>query len=293
MKAATKMGVPALAALAVTGTLLAVWPAAHSNDSSAAAPRSHRAGQEPVAKDQVGDPENPATWKLPIEAYTATKAEQRLVSSARDTVIKECMRTAGFPDWKPAPDLPTVGGTTLTDWRYGIHDLEQAAQFGYHPDPEQQDAYDVALAADQSGQADQGALEGCASQAGGTAGSLQQSALVEQISGDAYHQSMETPKVKAVFASWSACMKDKGHTYTAPLDASDDARFTTGADEISQAEKDTAVADVACRDKYHVERVWFDAEAAIQTKSIAQHLGELNREKTAVKSAVSKARSVN
>ncbi|MFI5800856.1 hypothetical protein [Streptomyces sp. NPDC051677] len=293
MKAATKLGVPALAALAVTGTLVAVWPAAHHTDGTAAAPRSHAAGQEPVAKAQVGDPENPATWKLPIEAYTATKAEHRLVSSARDNVIKECMSTAGFPGWSPAPDLPTVGGTTLTDWRYGIHDLEQARQFGYHPDPEQQDAYDVALAADQSGEADQGVLEGCASQAGSTAGNLQQSALVEQISGDAYHQSMDTPEVKSVFAKWSACMKDKGYTYSVPLDASDDARFATGADEISQAEKDTSVADVACRDKYHVEKVWFDAEAAIQTKSIAKRLGELNQEKAAVKSAVAKARSVN
>jgi hypothetical protein len=66
-------------------------------------------------------------------------------------------------------------------------------------------------------------------------------------------------------------------------------RFSTGPDEISQAEKDTAVADVACRDQYDVEKVWFDAEAALQTAAIAEHLHELNREKALIKSAVAKA----
>ncbi|MFE0452864.1 hypothetical protein ACFW2D_16580 [Streptomyces sp. NPDC058914] len=293
MKPVTKAAVPALAALAVTGTVLSVWPATHHTERPDTATRPATAAQEPVVKAQVGDPENPATWKLPIEAYMPTKTEMRLLSSARDTVIKECMEKAGFPDWTPAPDLPTVGGTTLTDWRYGIHDLEQARRFGYHPDPEQQAAYDAALAADQSAEADEGVLQGCASQAEGTAPSLQQSDLVDQISGDAYQQSMETPEVKAAFANWSACMNDNGHTYAAPMDASDDVRFSTGPDEIGKAEKDTAVADVTCRDKYHVEKVWFDAEAAIQSQVIAKHLDELNQEKAGIKSAVSKARSVN
>ncbi|WP_432158344.1 MULTISPECIES: hypothetical protein [unclassified Streptomyces] len=273
--------------------MLAVWPATHHSERHTSDARPATAAQEPVATAQVGDPEDPATWKLPIEAYEPTKREKRLVSSARDLEIKECMRNAGFPDWTPAPDLPTVGGTTLTDWRYGIHDLEQAQQFGYHPDPEQQDAYDAALAADQSAEADQDVLQGCASQAGSTAPSLQGSALVNQISGDAYQKAMDTPEVKEVFAKWAACMQDSGYTYAMPMDAGDDPRFSTGPDEISQTEKDTAVADVTCRDKYHVEKVWFDAEAAIQAEAIAEHMDELNREKAGIRSAVAKARSVN
>lgn len=293
MKPVTKAAVSALAVLAVTGAVLTVWPDTHHTERPDTAARPATVAQEPAAKAQVGDPENPATWKLPIEAYMPTKTEKRLVSSARDTVIKECMGQAGYPDWTPAPDLPTVGGNTLTDWRYGIHDLEQARQFGYHPDPEQQAAYDEALAADQSAEADEGVLQGCASQASGTAPSLHQSPLVDQISGDAYHQARDTPKVKEVSADWAACMKNKGYTYAAPMDASDDSRFSTGPDEISQSEKDTALADVACRDKYHVEKVWFDAEVAIQSKAIAEHLDELNQEKAGIKSAVSKARIVN
>ncbi|MFE3661311.1 hypothetical protein [Streptomyces sp. NPDC059165] len=211
------------------------------------------------------------------------------MSSSSDDAIKQCMADAGFPDWKPAPDLPTVGGATLTDWRYGIHDLTRAKRSGYHPDPEQQAAYEAALASDESMNADQDTLRGCASQTDGTGASVRQSPLVSQISGSSYQQSTETAAAKKVFALWSACMKAKGYIYREPLDASD--HFSTGSDQISEAEKQTAVADVECRDQYHVEKTWFEAEAAIQQKAIAGHLDDLKRQKAAIKSAVAKARS--
>ncbi|MET9518250.1 hypothetical protein [Streptomyces sp. NPDC002994] len=257
---------------------------------SAAADRP-AAAQEPAAKAYIGDPEDPATWKLPVEAYLPTKAEARLMSSSRDDVIKQCMADAGFPDWQPAPDLPTVGGTTLTDWRYGIHDLALAKQNGYHPDSEQQAANEAALASDESMNADQDILRSCASKTDDTGASVQHSPLVNQINGSSYQQSTESAAVKKVFALWSACMKAKGYTYREPLDASDS--FSAGSDEISEAEKQTAVADVGCRDQHHVEKTWFEAEAAIQQKAIAGRLDHLKLQKDAIKSAVAKARSTS
>ncbi|MDN3297599.1 hypothetical protein QWM81_26890 [Streptomyces ficellus] len=289
MKSKLKTVVPALAALAVAGTAFAVMPGS-DGDRSAAVDRP-TAPQEPAAKAYIGDPEDPATWKLPVEAYLPTKAEARLLSSSRDDAIKSCMADAGFPDWKPAPDLPAVRGTTLTDWRYGIHDLAQAKENGYHPDPAQQAAYQEALAADESMNADQDTLRSCATKTDGTGVSVQQNALVNQITGSSYQQSTGTPAVKKVFALWSACMKSKGHTYSEPLDASD--HFSTGSGEVSEAEKRTAVADVECRDQHHVEKTWFEAEAAIQQKEIAGRLDDLKRQKAAIKAAVAKAGSTS
>ena len=141
----TKLTLPTLAVAG--GVLIAV-----AGTSLAQGESSPRAGvAAPVAKGFVGDPEDPATWRLPVETYAPTKAQTRMVSATRDELIDACMDKKGFPEWTPAPDLPDLGGTTLTDWRYGIHDAEEAHAYGYHPDPEAQKAYDGALAKDQSG----------------------------------------------------------------------------------------------------------------------------------------------
>ncbi|BFO16065.1 hypothetical protein SHKM778_24530 [Streptomyces sp. KM77-8] len=65
----------------------------------------------------------------------------------------------------PAP----LGGTTLTDWRYGIHDAALASTRGYHPDAAQQEAYDEAMeagAVDLSGAPDSKVRE-CAAEVDG------------------------------------------------------------------------------------------------------------------------------
>ncbi|MFD9029304.1 hypothetical protein [Streptomyces parvulus] len=289
MKNKRKWAAPAVAALAVVGTAVAVMPGSDGSRSAAGDPPA--SASKPVVAADAGNPEDPASWKLPIEAYLPTKAEARLISVSRDEAIKHCMAKAGFPDWKPAPDLPAVGGETLTDWRYGIHDLAQAKANGYHPDPTSQADYDAALDADESMDADQDTLRGCASQTDEAGVSVQQSPLVDQITGSSYQLSTETAAVKNVFAQWSACMKDKGYTYSKPLDASE--HFSAGVDGISAAEKQTAVADVECRDQYHVEKTWFEAEAAIQEKAVARRLEDLNYQKAAIKSAVAKARATS
>ncbi|MGW2479456.1 hypothetical protein ACWCWQ_06400 [Streptomyces sp. NPDC001571] len=285
------MAIPALAAVAVGGVAVGVVSAnlqSQSNNSTAEAGPS--AAGVPAAPAAVGDSADPATWKLPIEAYMVSRADARLVSSSRDSVIDECMKTAGFPKWTPAPDLPALGGKTETDWRYGIHDAAQAAKRGYHPDAAQQQAYDKAMmagAVDQSG-SDPQVLRGCAQSAGRTVPAVTPSDLVERIKGDSYKESAKQPKVIAIFAEWSACMKAKGYSYAKPMDANDDPRFND-PHVVSELEISTATADVACRTRSHVERTWFDAEAALQTKAIKANQAALNGVLAANKETVSMA----
>lgn len=280
-KSTVKVAIPALVAAAVgVVAFSAAWPGAQQSAQSAQQRPGAATGQR-AAQARSGDPEDPATWKLPIETYLPTRAQARLVAGSRDALLDTCMADAGYPAWTPAPDLPEIGGKTLTDWRYGIHDAALAAQRGYHPDAAEQSAYDAAMeagAVDESG-ADDGVLRGCVGEVDGQVpATTAKAALVQQISGDAFAQSEEAPAVVAVFAQWSSCMKDKGYAYAKPMDASDDPRFND-PDTVTGTEIVTATADIECRDKYHVEKTWFDAEAALQQAAIAQHQAELDQVK--------------
>ncbi|MEV5441494.1 hypothetical protein AB0N23_02920 [Streptomyces sp. NPDC052644] len=287
MRSKSKIAVPLLAALAVAGTFITVMPGGEGDGSVAV--NKPAVSQEPAAKAYVGNPDDPATWKLPVEAYMPTQAETRLLSSSRDEAIKNCMANSGYPDWKPAPDLPPVRGETLTDWRYGIHEIDQATKNGYHPDPGRQAAYEATLAADESMNADQDVLRNCATQTDAAGLLVQQSPLISEINGNSYEKATESAAVKKIFALWSACMRDKGFTYREPMDASD--HFMAGTDEVSAAEKRTAVADVECRERHRVQQIWFEAEVAIQQQEIAGRLNDLKRHRAAVKAAVAGARS--
>ncbi|WP_329403055.1 hypothetical protein [Streptomyces melanogenes] len=293
-KTLVKAAVPALAAVAV-GAVAVVGLSGNSPspDGKPTAKTESRSGDTPAAPAAVSDPGNPATWKLPIERYMVSKADARLVNTSRDSVIAACMKKAGFPNWVPAPDLPALGGKTETDWRYGIHDAVQAAKHGYHPDAAEQQAYDQAMmagAVDKAG-ADPKVLQGCAESAGRTVPTVTRSDLVEQIKGDSFKESTKDPKVTAVFAQWSACMKTKGYSYTKPMDANDEPRFND-PHNVSDVEIATAKADVACRTQHHVEKTWFDVEVTLQTKAIKVNQAALNEVQTANKDTVRQASAV-
>lgn len=286
-----KVAVPIVAALAVGAVAVAGLSANSSSKDGAKQPPAH---PKSLANAAVApsDPGNPATWHLPVEAYMVSKADARLVGVSRDQVIDVCMERAGFPQWTPAPDLPALGGKTETDWRYGIHDAALAAKRGYHPDAAEQIAYDKAMmagAVDKSG-ADPKAEESCALSASGTVPAVVASDLVQKIKADSFKESVKEPQVVAAFAQWSSCMKAKGYSYSKPMDAGDDPRFNDPY-TVTDLEIATAKADIACRTQNHVEKTWFDAESALQTKAIKANQSALAFVKTANEETVAKAKS--
>ncbi|MFH8465346.1 hypothetical protein [Streptomyces sp. NPDC017991] len=284
-----RMGIPLLTAgvvctIAVIGTVSD--PAARKDRTAPAS----AAGRPEAPVTSAGDAEDPATWQLPIAAYMPTAAQTRMASGLRDGLIDACMEDAGFAAWTPAPDLPAIGGKTLTDWRYGIHDDALAARNGYHPAPAEQRAYDEALAegaVDESG-ADDGQVRQCAEQSSGDVPALQTADLVAQIDGDTYRAAMEDPAVVAAFGQWSSCMTDKGYSYAKPMDANDDPAFTD-PNTITPAEIATATADVACRDEHKVEKTWFDTEVVLQKAAIKKNQAALDKIKDTTRASAAQA----
>ncbi|MEU9084454.1 hypothetical protein [Streptomyces sp. NPDC048357] len=287
----SKIVVPVGVAFLVAGIGAGGWAALSPSDS----PRNGSEGitAEPVAAAYVGNPNDVATWRLPLEAYQPTATQRRTIGSARDGLIDQCMANAGFPNWTPAPDLPQLDGVSPMDSRYGIHDAQRAAKRGYHPDEAVQKEYSAAIAVgavDQSGSDDK-ALRNCAKQTDAKAPQAQRSEVATKADAGSFLASMKDPAVLDVFAKWSSCMKAKGHSYAEPMDARNDARFHDPS-VVTELEIATATADVACRTEHKVQKVWFDVETRLQQKAITQNQPSLESAKQAIQESVGKSSAV-
>ncbi|WP_392900476.1 hypothetical protein [Streptomyces sp. LN699] len=232
-----------------------------------------------------------------MEAYLPSDEERRHMAQAKGTLIGDCMKRAGYGQWHPAPELPKVGSKTLTDWRYGIHDGRLAQSRGYRAEASEQAAYDAAVnvgAVDGTSALgpDGQALQVCR----GEVRNLLKGDVVDygeeaqKLGNEAFLRSKEEPAVVAAFAAWSSCMKEKGYTYKQPLDASDDPRF--GSRDVTQEEIATAVADIACRDRTHVAKIWWEAETRLQTASLEKHAESLNKSRKDMDTAAKAAADV-
>ncbi|MFJ3971213.1 hypothetical protein ACIPYR_24150 [Streptomyces parvus] len=272
-----KVITPVVAATAIGAVAFAssgIWSGENEVRSQQQPESAEGAGRAP--EQVVGDEDNPATWRLPVEEYIPLRAEVRTVANVRDELIDDCMSKSGYEDWQPAPDLPDLSGTSLVDRRYGVHDPALTSQRGYHPPLAVQEAYDAALeigAVDKSG-SDPGALRACVEATDAKAPDIQSAPLVQQIDSTSYADSMKDPAVLSAFTKWSSCMKGKGYSYKNPLEPMDDPRFghpTT----VTEAEITTAKADLECREKFDVTRTWFDAEAQIQRQQIKENASDL------------------
>ncbi|MEU0103570.1 hypothetical protein [Streptomyces sp. NPDC006267] len=296
---------------AFTVALAATSVAVLSGCSGSASPLKSEA--EPTraapAPSVAFDAKNPATWTLPIQGYLPSDSAKAQISQAKKQLIGDCMKSYGF-SWKPAPDLPRIGGKSLVDWRYGIHDLALAKIRGYKPDAAQQVAYDKAMNAGAvdglTGGEDSQTLEGggvkevngkkvpdggCIGQADRKMGAQAvQSETAQQVSAETFTKSKTDARVVKAFAAWSQCMKGDGYNYAEPLDASDDPRFSSP--DVTSEEIATATADIECRDKTNVTQVWFEAETALQKKAIENQAEQLNQEAEALDAAVKKAAEV-
>ncbi|MET7786035.1 hypothetical protein ABZS93_05325 [Streptomyces sp900116325] len=260
-------------------------------------------GDGPATTSASGDP---ATWVLPIQAYLPTDEEQQQLSQAKKLLVGDCMKGFGF-NWVPAPDLPKVGPKTLTDWRYGIHDMNLSRERGYKPAATEMAAYDAALkegAQDRSSsdKAEIGVLNGTSKDVhgrkvpkGGCIGAANRkinTVAVEartaiDLGNGAFIKAKQDPAVVKAFAAWSGCMKKSGYDYKEPLDASDNPKF--GSEDVTAEEISTATTDITCRDRTDVARIWFTAEAALQKQAIEQHAEQLQTDRRALGTAVKKA----
>lgn len=244
-----------------------------------------------------------------MQTYMPSDEERGQLSQARKILIGDCMKGFGFK-WVPAPELPKVGPKTLTDWRYGIHDMALAEERGYKIDAKEQAAYDAAVG---KGAVDGTTADGSAARvldgrikdvggkkvpAGGCVGEANSGVETEalqartalDLANAAFVKSEQEPKVVKAFTSWSACMKRNGYNYAKPLDASDDRRFS--GTEVTPEEISTATADITCRQKTNVAWIWYQAESALQRQAIEAHAEGLSAERKKIDSAVRQASKI-
>lgn len=98
-------------------------------------------------------------------------------------------------------------------------------------------------------------------------------AFPDDLATEAWFQAEADPRVVDVIESWSACMREKGHSYDHPLAPLDE--FISG-DRPSEREIRTALDDVACKLEHNVVGVWHSVELAYQEVLIEQNQERLN-----------------
>ncbi|HUN37497.1 MAG TPA: hypothetical protein VMU95_36335 [Trebonia sp.] len=247
---------------------------------------------------------------LPLDAYQLDPQDTATVLNAINTLTATCMRAKGFAYAASAvtsqsvADTPSGGG-------YGLDNAQQAAEYGYSSaktvsrmtaleqgkQPGQQgsghsDAYWIALDGSVPGAGAPGfTTSGCYNSAANQIMQYTEAAsshldlslpgdLVDEAQADAAKDS----RVTHVTAAWSACMADQGFHYPTPAAAAQ----AHWPPIPSSTEKNTAVADVACKQRTNLPGVWQAVQAGYEQElisanlpaltAVAQHLtGDVNR----------------
>ena len=255
-------------------------------------------GASSSAPESIPSPSSPAhasyTFRLPLAVYSYSDADYAVIQAAEQVLARDCMRDFGLayrPAKSPAP-------AEAQDRRYGLTDRASAERYGYRmpprpetPSPKLTEDQVKVLYGDRSGPAgapknselryrgkkvpDEGCLGAAVlgfrkpyeDEAGAEAAS--------RISTASYENSQKVPEVRAVFGKWSTCMKQKGYDYASPMEAMAAPAFVRG--KVSATEKDTAEADVSCKEKTGLPDVWFAAESSIQKDMIRADSEPLRR----------------
>ncbi|MFF7052425.1 hypothetical protein ACFY94_29155 [Streptomyces griseorubiginosus] len=288
--------------LAIPVLLLTLLTGCASHESSAGDPSS----ASPSAPGSIPRPSAPAgasyTFRLPLAVYSYSDADYAVIRSAEQVLARDCMKDFGL-SYRPAKNPAPV---EAQDRRYGLTDRASAERYGYRVPP-RPEAPKAKLTEDQikvlygNRSAPAAAVknselryrgrkvpdEGCLGAA--VLGFRKPyedetgAEVASRISTASYENSQKVPEVRAVFGKWSSCMKQKGYDYASPMAAMAAPAFVRG--KVSAVEKDTAEADVSCKERTGLADVWFAAESSIQKDMIEaeaealRRLGELHEKK--------------
>ncbi|MGW3836346.1 hypothetical protein [Streptomyces microflavus] len=246
---------------------------------------------------------------LPLEKYMVSYADEIAVQQARDVAEIACMRRYGFVNWR-TEDLgtspPPADNASNMPRRYGLTVLAEAQKYGYRvpssgrestPPPEQDvpNAGKVLQGAEASGEAR--SFKGKELPEGGCSGEVKRKVgsldaeLVERLSGESFERSQQIPAVKAAMARWSDCMNARGYDVNTVWDASDLA--STNAPTASSKEIKIASAEVECKEKTGLVKVWFTEESAIQRQLIVDQKSLLDRAQKRSKSTLDAAPAIH
>lgn len=213
--------------------------------------------------------------RLPLDEYLLSPDELRELSRARVVRARECMGDAGF-DFPPAEEPADAGLRSWNERRYGITDADLAATHGYglgvppprprpEPTPDQRAALDACIVRIEAPQRRDVDRE-----------------LPLRLATESFTRSRGAPRVRAVFESWSACMRNKGYDYADPL----------AAVSAAPAEPVVALTDIECKRTTNLVGVWFTEERAIQRDLVAANRSALAKVRHANAAELGQARQV-
>jgi hypothetical protein len=224
---------------------------------------------------------NTLTLVLPLDAYLGTEEDDHTAGRAEDLLFLRCMSKYGF-DYD-VPDLG-VGPYKRNERRYGITTEERAGEYGYHApealersvrgrdiEPVLSDAAQTVADGPEEGAAPsndvpEGGCQGEAHrQAIGDFGSVDFD-MPQRLSTEAFNRSRQDSRVVEAYKGWSQCMSELGYSYGTPDDAMADKRFRT--ESPTALEKEVALADVKCKQKSSLTRIWVAVDSAYEKRLI-------------------------
>jgi hypothetical protein len=258
--------------------------------TSCAAPEASRSAHEP----SVGPIEpmtNTLNLLLPLDQYMLSLSDYRRLAEARGILVRRCMQRLGI-DYKTLT-RPGPGLQTRNERRYGITDVDEARRFGYRkpqpptaatPPNSVQDPKMFALLFGKSARrytsrpVPAGGCVGEAHRGLATGRSAGVEDVAQPLAMKSWSMSAADPRVRQVFATWSACMKHAGLDYPTPIDVLRDRELRA---KSSLAQRATAVADTACKREHNIIGVWAAVEAAYQRALIEQNQAALDLQRDA------------
>ncbi len=257
-----------------------------------------------TAGERDGTPAS-ASMVLPVEAYLRTWDQAKAISRAAGLLERDCMARFGF-DYRPPQEFLTQPESFIAR-RYGyVYDQATAEKWGYHP-PATGDTDEGSgtsgvervvltgrdpITLQPVAQTSTGLVVpdgGCKGEARARilkdGGFLGHPDPVREVNLGSFPKSMEDPRVRAVFASWSECMAEQGYTVEDPLFDTMPDGITLDTPAPSQKEITMALWDVECQQRTGVVRTWFQVESEIQMQMIeenAEALAQVRRDNEAM-----------
>lgn len=221
---------------------------------------------------------------LPFDRYVLSLGEYYTVSNASDLLVEKCMKRHGY-DWERI-DRPLDAAEAKNRRRYGVIESAVADRFGYHAPEKLLNPYDVR----QREEARERKLTAGAKAAALSSGDGCVALADKRLSGgrepdydklsefDAriFENAQKVPAVEGAFESWSACMREAGFEYDEPDEAVRNSRWWSeepGPGEsagASRLEKATASADVRCKERSDLVRLWYGAEKKLERRQIEE-----------------------
>ncbi|CAM5526373.1 hypothetical protein SALBM311S_07175 [Streptomyces alboniger] len=236
---------------------------------------------------------------LPYDRYQLSVNEIYLIETAKDLLTRDCMKKRGH-DWevigdrKRYPDLRNRR-------RYAVIEMPVAEEMGYKTNPRLLGSTDV-TAQKMNREAEMGAearkaamdpVDGCYKQAGDelARGNEENEDLVNKLNVESLDEARASSRVAPALRSWVRCMADKGHEYKDFYAAAEDPRWAK-TKTPSRAEKETAEADVSCKERAGLVKVLTVTEQSIQEQEIRKHKAYFQRLAAAKERHLAAAREV-